>query len=300
MGHKFSAVNGVRSPNFYEPGNAVNEIWMGDLEIISRMPFGDSDMAQAGWPKGDWPKIPWRPFIIPLRAGIKAATKSRDLQSAASLPSLTWTKSFLKIPDVNVAVVCWLMMQFLAVPILLLPISLVYLSPGNVRKSTVVYTLTADDQDTRYNSPMMHKRNAFFHAVLGSAFYVLGLFLVFSYGVAIHITRGYVPWAKTPHISYLRPGIYFVYQVSSGILVFAAAYAVACLWDSYLETDTNFQGTMGIEDEECFSVTISKGDTATGCMTREFDQSINPEDDSDPGYILSYGSTLPWTSRGCN
>lgn len=33
-------------------------------------------MAQAGWPKGDYPKIPWRPFIIPLRAAIGRAAKS--------------------------------------------------------------------------------------------------------------------------------------------------------------------------------------------------------------------------------
>ncbi|KAK2736845.1 hypothetical protein FQN57_000525 [Myotisia sp. PD_48] len=72
MGNKISAVNGVKSPNFFEQGNAVNEIWVGDLEIISRLPFGDSDMAQAGWPKGDYPKIPWRPFIIPLRADFQA------------------------------------------------------------------------------------------------------------------------------------------------------------------------------------------------------------------------------------
>lgn len=73
MGNKFSAVNGVRSSNFYEPGNGVNEIWVGDLEIVSRLPFGDSDMAQAGWPKGDYPKIPWRPFIIPLKGTVERA-----------------------------------------------------------------------------------------------------------------------------------------------------------------------------------------------------------------------------------
>ncbi|KAL1970638.1 hypothetical protein VTN77DRAFT_4282 [Rasamsonia byssochlamydoides] len=67
MGHKASVVQGVRSENYYEPGNAINEIWLGDVEIVSRLPFGDSDMAQAGWPEGDWPKIPWHPFLIPLR-----------------------------------------------------------------------------------------------------------------------------------------------------------------------------------------------------------------------------------------
>jgi hypothetical protein len=81
MGNRISAVNGVRSPNFFQPGNAVNEIWLGDVEIISRLPFGDSEMAQAGWPKGDYPKLPWRPFIIPLRA---AVAKTTDTIASAS------------------------------------------------------------------------------------------------------------------------------------------------------------------------------------------------------------------------
>ncbi|KAJ5503500.1 hypothetical protein N7463_006374 [Penicillium fimorum] len=67
MGNKVSAVNGVKSEHFYDQGNAVNEIWVGDVEIISRLPFGDSDLEQAGWPAGDFPKIPWHHFIIPMQ-----------------------------------------------------------------------------------------------------------------------------------------------------------------------------------------------------------------------------------------
>ena len=89
MGNRISVRNGVRSPDIYQPGNAVNEIWIDDFELISRLPFGDSDMAQAGWPKGDYPKIPWRPFIIPLRAAIGRAVKSvRDSPSSLSRRSL--------------------------------------------------------------------------------------------------------------------------------------------------------------------------------------------------------------------
>ncbi|KAJ6156783.1 hypothetical protein N7497_005668 [Penicillium chrysogenum] len=66
MGNKVSAVHGVKSDHFYDQGNAVNEIWFGDVEIISRLPFGDSDLEQAGWPPGDFPKIPWHHFIIPM------------------------------------------------------------------------------------------------------------------------------------------------------------------------------------------------------------------------------------------
>jgi hypothetical protein len=67
MGAKVSAVHGVKSDHFYDQGNAINEIWVGDVEVISRLPFGDSDLEQAGWPAGGWPKIPWHQFVIPLR-----------------------------------------------------------------------------------------------------------------------------------------------------------------------------------------------------------------------------------------
>jgi hypothetical protein len=66
MGNKVSAVHGVKSDHFYDQGNAINEIWVGDVEIISRLPFGDSDLEQAGWPPGGFPKIPWHHFIIPM------------------------------------------------------------------------------------------------------------------------------------------------------------------------------------------------------------------------------------------
>lgn len=67
MGHKVSVVHGVKSDDFFKSGNAINEIWLGRLEIISRLPFGDSDLGQAGWRSGGFPKIPWHNFIIPLK-----------------------------------------------------------------------------------------------------------------------------------------------------------------------------------------------------------------------------------------
>ncbi|KAJ5678332.1 uncharacterized protein N7477_003965 [Penicillium maclennaniae] len=81
MGHKVSVVGGVKSDNFYQQGNAINEIWLGDVELISRLPFGDSDLEQAGWPAGSWPKIPWHQFIIPLKRDlhpIPYSTMSRN------------------------------------------------------------------------------------------------------------------------------------------------------------------------------------------------------------------------------
>ncbi|KAJ6000565.1 hypothetical protein N7481_000974 [Penicillium waksmanii] len=72
MGHNVSSVHGVKSSDIYAPGNAVNEIWVDNVELISRLPFGDSDLGQAGWPPDDWPKIPWHQFIIPLKRNLGA------------------------------------------------------------------------------------------------------------------------------------------------------------------------------------------------------------------------------------
>lgn len=66
MGHKISVVRGVKSDHFYNQQNGINEIWVGDVEVISRLPFGDSDQEQSSWPPGGVPKIPWHHFIIPL------------------------------------------------------------------------------------------------------------------------------------------------------------------------------------------------------------------------------------------
>ncbi|EKV11337.1 hypothetical protein Pdw03_2526 [Penicillium digitatum] len=83
MGNKISAVHGVKSDHFYDQGNAVNEIWVGDVEVISRLPFGDSDLEQAGWPKGDFPKIPWHHFIIPMQKRDEASNMTASVPSCA-------------------------------------------------------------------------------------------------------------------------------------------------------------------------------------------------------------------------
>lgn len=90
MGHKVSTVAGVKSENFTEPGNAINEIWVGNTEIISRLPFGDSDMAQAGWPKNGAPKIPWHNFIIPMK---------RDLEITLNLSRTVDWNTVLQTPS---------------------------------------------------------------------------------------------------------------------------------------------------------------------------------------------------------
>ncbi|KAL4907269.1 hypothetical protein BDW74DRAFT_122438 [Aspergillus multicolor] len=87
MGKKLSVVKGVKSEDYTEPGNAVNQIWVGDTELISRLPFGDNDMEQAGWPVHGVPKIPWHNFIIPMR---------RDLGT----PSITNSSPPLDLSDI--------------------------------------------------------------------------------------------------------------------------------------------------------------------------------------------------------
>lgn len=76
MGNKVSVVHGVKSADFYHQDNAINEIWIGDVELVSRLPFGDSDLGQASWPKGTWPKIPWHQFIIPLKRSINVSNET--------------------------------------------------------------------------------------------------------------------------------------------------------------------------------------------------------------------------------
>ncbi|KLJ11813.1 hypothetical protein EMPG_09237 [Blastomyces silverae] len=188
MGNKVSAVTGVRSPNFFEPGNAVNEVWVGDLEVVSRLPFGDSDMAQAGWPKNDYPKIPWRPFIIPLRATVSAAVKSRSLFSIAD-PTSDWGASLRDFADTKLLLICWVMMQILAIPVLMVPIAL-HLVPRNHftaygdddenEPQDPSIPLDDDDAGSPESSPRRKQDAAFARALLGSVFYVTGILLVYG------------------------------------------------------------------------------------------------------------------------
>ncbi|RAL00410.1 uncharacterized protein BO80DRAFT_97045 [Aspergillus ibericus CBS 121593] len=83
MGQKLSAIHGVKSEDYHKPGNAINEVWLGNVELISRLPFADSDMAQAAWPKGQFPKIPWHNFIIPWKRG--TSTVKRAFESSAAV-----------------------------------------------------------------------------------------------------------------------------------------------------------------------------------------------------------------------
>ncbi|KAJ5636695.1 uncharacterized protein N7484_010008 [Penicillium longicatenatum] len=91
MGHNISSINGVKSDNFYEQGNGINEIWVDDLEVISRLPFGDSDLGQAGWPAGNWPKIPWHQFIIPLKRDLNSTSNVKRVNVSNNTLTMTET-----------------------------------------------------------------------------------------------------------------------------------------------------------------------------------------------------------------
>ncbi|PYI05000.1 hypothetical protein BO78DRAFT_470891 [Aspergillus sclerotiicarbonarius CBS 121057] len=89
MGQKLSAIHGVKSEDYDKPGNAINEIWLGDVEVISRLPFADSDMAQAAWPKGQFPKIPWHNFIIPWKRGVSTVERAVESSVIAARDTLS-------------------------------------------------------------------------------------------------------------------------------------------------------------------------------------------------------------------
>ncbi|KZZ97878.1 hypothetical protein AAP_00139 [Ascosphaera apis ARSEF 7405] len=94
MGNKVSSLTGVRSSHFYEPGNAVNEIWLGDFELISHLPFGAPDIDQTGFQKGThYPMIPWKPFIIPLSGGNDGSVQDGTIaDTSANLAAQSDTK----------------------------------------------------------------------------------------------------------------------------------------------------------------------------------------------------------------
>ncbi|CAG7976928.1 unnamed protein product [Penicillium salamii] len=105
MGNKVSVVRGVKSDHFYNQQNGINEIWVGDVEIISRLPFGDSDQEQSSWPPGGVPKIPWHQFIIPLHkrdeVGNMSASSVSDIPTSAcyaSLPTSGYYGMFTGMP----------------------------------------------------------------------------------------------------------------------------------------------------------------------------------------------------------
>ncbi|CAG8260076.1 unnamed protein product [Penicillium salamii] len=93
MGNKVSVVRGVKSDHFYNQQNGINEIWVGDVEIISRLPFGDSDQEQSSWPPGGVPKIPWHQFIIPLHKRDEVGD-----MSASNVSSIPTCDCYLSLP----------------------------------------------------------------------------------------------------------------------------------------------------------------------------------------------------------
>ncbi|KKZ63565.1 hypothetical protein EMCG_02102 [[Emmonsia] crescens] len=260
MGNQVSAVTGVRSPNFFEPGNAVNEVWVGDLEVVSRLPFGDSDMAQAAWPKNDYPKIPWRPFIIPLRATFSAAMKSRSFSSIAD-PDSGWVASMRTFADTKLLLICWVAMQILAIPVLMVPIALHLVLRDHLMaydddddESPYPYIqLTDGEAGSSENSPRRRQNAVFARALLGSVFHVTGVLLVyvFDHGPVLNSIRPPEPLPER-----LDSGVFTlqgfagldastVYAAMSMALVLNSAYSVLRLWWAYYKSRHDYHNEEG-------------------------------------------------------
>lgn len=246
MGNKISAVNGVKSSDFYRPGNAVNEIWWGDMEVVSRLPFGDSDMAQAGWPKGEWPKIPWRPFIIPLRAAAESTVKKRAL-SPELLSCQRLAGPFKNAPSITPAAVCWIATQILIVPIAAVPI-LLNASPDltssvSSRCFPCPFRMHYDMPRKVDVHPAKLRSAALLYAMIGTIFYLLALPLVVFDGFAISAARFCKPVNSGSH-SALWGLAYALYGGVSGTLILAATYSVVRLWMTYFKAKA-------LDNQEC-------------------------------------------------
>ncbi|KAK2809391.1 hypothetical protein FQN50_003850 [Emmonsiellopsis sp. PD_5] len=248
MGNKVSAVHGVRSPNFYEPGNAVNEIWVGDLEVVSRLPFGDSDMAQAAWPKNDYPKIPWRPFIIPLRAAFDRVIKSRSLPSITS-PESGWMPALRDFADTKLSLICWVAMQILAFPLLMIPIAL-HLAPldtGTADDEFLPSPIQLDDGDDAEMEiwiipPQQNEETVYSRAFLASVLFVMGTFLLygFDHGLDLNPSPSDAPLESMfSSRGLFGSDISTIYTALSAALVFNSAYSVARLWWVYFASGSN-------------------------------------------------------------
>lgn len=126
MGNKVSVIRGVKSNDYYKPGNAINEIWLGHLELISRLPFGDSDLGQSAWPTGGWPKIPWHNFIIPLKRRGLDQPDDDGYRNHHHLPVSADTVSFETASLIAAWVLLFLVLLSYSVPIVLRRYSIPY------------------------------------------------------------------------------------------------------------------------------------------------------------------------------
>ncbi|PGH19848.1 hypothetical protein AJ80_03765 [Polytolypa hystricis UAMH7299] len=236
MGNKVSSVNGVRSPNFYKPGNAVNEVWVGDLEVISRLPFGDSDMAQAGWPKHDWPKFPWRPFVIPLRALVQNAAKSKSARSLAS----SLSKRAEELPDPAFPHLATVKQAMdIAATITSVIICLLAYIPDHIllctNRKSISPSISVTDVEGGKHAPARNRSAAFLRAILGSMLFVLTLVLFNSdsfYDVrAYRLDETPPPECADEHALVGRK--YVEYRIMAIINCFITAAFVTYFWHQF-------------------------------------------------------------------
>lgn len=248
MGNRISAAHGVRSPNLFSPGNAVNEIWFDNVEVISRLPFGDSDMGQAAWPKNDYPKIPWHPFIIPLRA---AATKvARTLSLDSSAASITRRSLSSMPPNGVVAAInnaidpcCILLLLLLAIPFLVAPI-VIYHSRRTYCGSC---QLSASRHHLDCAKPKRHAAVA--HALLAQALGDAGLSLM--YGSLLVMNDG------TFRIVGDGSKVSVSAQLVAQLVALVSRAYLLCIWYQYLRAHWLRRGkTDGLGDHQAEETSV--------------------------------------------
>lgn len=268
MGNKVSAATGVKSPNFYEPGNAVNELRVGDLEIISRLPFGSSDMEQAGWPKGDWPKIPWHKFIIPRHATLRSPAERRapsngSLRQSPAKPLVT--------PAAQTSISWFPMIQ--AIMLLLLPLLCIVpvylaLAYGAISSTLGIAdprlfqepsdpenwdtALPTTSRATQLRTTRLYATRL--RAIIGSVVYVSALLLAISDGFAVSVSHFCQYSSTCSGLSMNRwVSAYVIFGTACGMLLAAATFSVFCLWSTYLRDRTQGLKTVDV-GEKCRNI----------------------------------------------
>ncbi|KAJ5678764.1 hypothetical protein N7462_007008 [Penicillium macrosclerotiorum] len=266
MGHKFTVITGVKSSNFYEQGNAINEIWLGNVEVISRLPFGDSDLGQAGWPSGDWPKIPWHQFVIPLKRDLESSNTA-VMASNGSLCTCTCPK--INVPDFGFGYFTFYqnwdkMYTFFA------GLGMAWM--GYLMCQTFILAKShiglSEEADTLISHPQSHMRSLRSWVLLAAKSFGIGLIL-FYLGLYILNEAGYLLLASVKNIS--APALtlfimtYFVCKVTVEIFFAFLIALLTLLWklrqnharhrlldtESCIATETSLQSVYVNEDMQC-------------------------------------------------
>ncbi|OOF97220.1 hypothetical protein ASPCADRAFT_128922 [Aspergillus carbonarius ITEM 5010] len=213
MGQKLSAIHGVKSEDYHKPGNAINEIWLGDVELISRLPFADSDMAQAAWPKGRFPKIPWHNFIIPWKRGASAVERAVESSVIAARQTFSDTE---KDSMRNALYVC----SILAVVAILYYCAWSALKlPAHLARDEPPYRLDGKPRSVVRNRYKAKFSVCLISIILGVVFWLMGL-CVLNYLIELAVDESGPFPRSIVDITYNLPSLYFLGRGLRGLRFF--------------------------------------------------------------------------------